>query len=118
MNPDIVAISERISELVKYSLVEDNRNLIQRERRYRLHPFTQYLARKEFTGTDDQGADSVEKLLDYYLNTLQNFEPDSSPLKEYLDEEYINISNATQFAIGLEYTPLLNSCLLLSQTIS
>lgn len=118
MNPDITAVLDRISELVKYSLVEDNRNLVERDRRYRLHPFTQYLAKKEFTETEDQGARAVEMLLSHYLNTLVNFEPDSSPVKEYLDAEFINMSSAVQFAIGLEYTPLLNSCILLSQTVS
>jgi formylglycine-generating enzyme required for sulfatase activity len=45
--PHMPALSERIGRLVRLSLLEDNRRLIETEKRYWLHPFTRYLAERE-----------------------------------------------------------------------
>src|SRR5436309_2970735 len=77
MNYGVAAIPERISDLVKYCLVEDNHRLIQSNRRYRLHPFTWYLANREFIAKGDMHARTVENTLNYYLKYLTTFKVDS-----------------------------------------
>src|SRR5260370_616505 len=113
MNPGIAAIPDRVSDLVKYSLVEDNLRLTQNARRYQLHPFTQYLARKELSGMDDRGASIARNALEYYLATLKSFPQDDPSASEYLVQEFANVQNIVQFARKLNATDLVDRCIVM-----
>jgi hypothetical protein len=107
MNPSISALPERIGELVKYCLVEDNRKLAESNRRYRLHPFTQYLAKKEFADAPD-GQMFIENALKYYREyltlTLKNNQADD------FEADLHNINNLIQVAFLQESNSILLLC--------
>lgn len=109
LNPEVPALQERVGHLVTRSLVEDNRALSLANRRYQLPSFTQYLATKELTDTDDKGANIIECGLDYFLTKVQSMES-SSAAREFLDAEFINVDSIVCSAFRLGRTALLKKC--------
>lgn len=112
INPGIAAIQERVGHLVAVRLIDDNRNLVQSNRRYQLHPLTRYLAVKELTATEDRGISVIEYALQYYLKVLSK---NSYAGKKYLEEEFINIDNIVRSAI--EHFPLLEQCIQVAEIV-
>jgi hypothetical protein len=98
LNPGVVAIQERVSQLVRLSLVEDNRSLVSDRRRYRLPQFTQYLAIKEFSETPIEiKRDRLHHALKHYSrNILKSKKLD----KKYVMEELPNIENILKQALA------------------
>jgi len=117
MNPGIPAIQERIGHLVSLSLVDDNRSLVEVNRRYQLPPFTRYLAIKELADTDDKGKSVIERALKHYLNGVRGFKPRSELSDEYLKSEFANIHNVIQTASTFEDSVLLELCIQLAESI-
>lgn len=118
MNPGIPAIQERIGHLVSLSLVDDNRSLVEVNRRYQLPPFTRYLALKELADTDDRGKSVIKHALKHYLDSVQGFKPHSELSDEYLKSEFLNIHNITQTASAFEDSVLLELCIQLAERVS
>ncbi len=117
MNPRIAAVADRVGDLVKYSLVEDNLRLTPSARRFQLHPFTRYLARRELSGMDDGGAGVARNVLEHYLAILQSFPHDDPGASEYLAQEFGNVRNIVQFATQLSAADLVDQCILIFKAI-
>src|SRR5450755_4640430 len=96
INPNTSVISDRIGELVKYCLVEDNRKLVAANRRYRLHPFTQYLVKKEFADMPDRKT-LIQNALEYYRGYLKTLDLTSHQSDDF-EADLLNLDNLLQIA--------------------
>jgi len=111
MNAEVAAIPDRLSDLVKYSLVEDNLKLAPGARRYQLHPFTRYLASQELLSIDDKGAHIAKNALRYYLNNLLTQKKVTPAIQEYLEMEFANIQEVVRFASTDVSHDLVDECI-------
>jgi hypothetical protein len=93
MNPTIAAIQERVSRLVSLCLLDDNRKLVQSDRRYQLPPFARYLASKEFNAKTNSVTSALQCGLDYYLNQIEALRGFDKSAEGYLESEFVNIEN-------------------------
>ncbi len=98
LNPGIAAIQERLGRLVSLSLVDDNRKLVQSDRRYQLPSFARYLASKELHKTDDRGKNLIKHALKHYISELDGLNRFDKTSNNYLETEFINISNIVKLA--------------------
>lgn len=110
INPSITAIEERIGDLVKYCLVEDNRKLVQKNRRYRLHPFTRFLASKEYANTSATDASIVENALKYYLQYLAMLNIEGDEDMEDFENDFINLDSLFQYSAALKRASIFKLC--------
>jgi hypothetical protein len=117
MNPGIAAIQERVGHLVSLSLVDDNRSLVQSDRRYQLLPFTRYLALKELANTDDGGTSTIENAMQYYLNDMQALNLGSNAARAYLEVEFPNLDNIVRSAVASGHSPMLEQCIQLAEML-
>jgi AAA+ ATPase superfamily predicted ATPase len=110
VNPEHSAVEERVSTLVTRSLLEDNRVLVQSNRRFRLHPFTRYLAVHEIASTADKGEAIVTLALEYYQERLRT-------RAKVVADEWENIEGISHLALDFGNEKLFRKAIKLAVSI-
>ena len=97
--------------------MEDNRSLVQSNRRYQLPALARYIATKELSETDDNGAKNLEHAIQHYLGETQHLTTYAELTAQYLKTEYANINNIVYSASILNHPELLESCIQLAEQV-
>lgn len=112
VNPEHNSVEERVSTLVTRSLVEDNRVLVQSSRRFRLHPFTRYLAVQELASTADKGEGVVTLALEYYNTRIRDW------TEGFIAGEWVNIEHVSRLAVRSERADLFEQVVRVARLVS
>ena len=104
VNPTVSALRERVSHLVRLSLLEDNRRLSEVERRYYLHPFTHYLAKAELHSSQEPDLTYhivKRRFATHYAEYAQKMANALPATRDRLETELGNIEQAIMAAIEI-----------------
>lgn len=96
-NPGVSLVPTRVSELVALSLLEDNRTLVSKYRKYRLPSIARYLVERDSRKVSNQKLSQIHSILKHYIETIK-MQGDEARI--YIQDEKSNLKHVIKLGIS------------------